>query len=124
MKEKPVTLPSITELARLIASTEKGLFDGEGGHNRSRHADALRHLIATMPPQNLADAAVLVAESATLAWEVDGSTDLAELQSAADRVQHMLLRALPIVATAAGLDYPRELAWKTLEARRADLDAG
>lgn len=120
MERNQARLPSITELARLIATTEDGLERG-ADNGREEHADALRRLIATMPPQNLSEAAVLVAEAALLAWESEVIDDLTEIHCAADRIKRMLLRALPIVAVAAGLDYPGQLAWGDLEEHRANL---
>jgi hypothetical protein len=67
--------------------------------------NALQGLIATQPALSLSDAAVVIAEAATAAalLAADGSMP-DEAVSVANKIERMLLGALPFVAHAAGLD--------------------
>ena len=70
--------------------------------------EALREMIPTIPPASLADAAVALAGCITIACRLGANVHSeAQVEAAADKLERMLLAALPFVAHAAGLDMAR-----------------
>ncbi len=92
----------VASLARVDkANTERppeiGLLDDR--------AEAIRDMIASQPALSLPDAAVAVAEAAIIAARLSADGDMPHAAvRAADKIERMLLAALPFVAQAASLD--------------------
>ena len=86
--------------------------------------EALHELIATMPARSIADAAVVVAECITIAARLSASVHTeAQVEVAADKLERMLLGALPFLAQVAGLDMAR-MDWADTDALRPHRFAG
>ena len=86
--------------------------------------EALRTLISTTPAKSLKDAAVLVAESLTVAGRLAGcKSNLHMAEKYSDRLERMLMSALPFVAEAARLDLAA-MDWLEQDNLRAVLFSG
>ena len=86
--------------------------------------ESLRTLLTTIPAESIADAAVLLAECVTMAARLAGSAHNPRMaEQCADKLERMLMSALPHVAEAAGLDMA-EMGWAEQDALRIARYAG
>ncbi len=117
----PTSLPSIEDLGRRIAAlyVEHNRCDTESVHADGQQANlhwqagmditdaqaiAAKELICTMPAVTLADAAVQVATALTIADQIDGAAGCEQVLSRLqNKLDYLLLSALPVIAEAAGL---------------------
>ncbi len=137
----PASATDALSLGRQLAQAERALaaFDpvsvklGKGA-KRADAADArailddrveaLRTLISTTPATSVEDAAVLVAESLTIAGGLTASKfSENDADAMAIRLERMLLAAMPFVAEAAGLDMA-EMNWADRDGLRLWRYAG
>ncbi len=124
----PATTTKAAQLGRHLADAERAYraFDPvalkrgtKGGAENGGDArtilddriEALRILISTTPATSVQDAAVLVSEALTIAGRLAVSRfSEHEAETLADRMERMLLAAMPFIAEAAGLDMA-EMNW-------------
>ncbi len=86
--------------------------------------EALRILISTTPAKSVQDAAVLISEALTIAGRLASSLfSKDEADALANRMERMLLAAMPFVAEAAGLDMV-EMNWADRDVLRMARYAG
>ncbi len=96
----------------LKAGTLKGCENGDDARTiLDEHIEALRLLISATPATSVQDAAVLVSEAMTIAGRLATSKySETETEILTDRIERMLLSAMPFVAEAAKLDMA-EMNW-------------
>ena len=86
--------------------------------------EALHEMIASMPATSMTEAAIVVAECTIIASRLGASVHSEhQVEAAADKLERMLLGALPFLAQVAGLDMAR-MNWADIDQLRLHRFAG